>query len=58
MFKRIIKVLRDKLEEPTYKELWEEQNIMLDHQKVEIRRRDKKIMMLSKKLERLSENNE
>ena len=52
MFKRIIKVLKDKLDEPTYKELWEEQNLLLDHQKVEIRRRDKKIMRLNKQLER------
>lgn len=46
MFKRIWVHLKDKLFEKTYKELWEEQNILLDKQKLEIRRRDKKIMKL------------
>jgi len=59
MFKRLLIHIKDKLYEPTYRELWEEQNMLIDHQKVEIRRRDKKIMRLNKRLERidLSEQN-
>lgn len=46
MFKRLWVHFKDALFEKTYKELWEEQNILLDKQKLEIRRRDKKIMKL------------
>lgn len=52
MIKRLLVHIKDKLNEPTYRELWEEQNLFIDHQKVEIRRRDKKIMRLNKQLER------
>ena len=59
MFKRLLIHIKDKLYEPTYRELWEEQNMLIDHQKVEIRRRDKKILRLNIRFERidLSEQN-
>lgn len=52
MIERLWVHIKDKLFEKTYKELWEEQNILLDKQKLEIRRRDKKIMKLELELER------
>lgn len=58
MFKRLLVHIKDKLNEPTYRELWEQQNMFIDHQKVEIRRRDKKIMRLNKQLERINLENE
>lgn len=56
MLKRIWIQLKDKLQEKTYRELWEEQNILLDKQKLEIRRRDKKIMKLECQLGKVGEN--
>lgn len=49
--KRIIKKLVDKINEKTYKELWEKQNIMLDQKKLEYTRLLKKYKKLELKLE-------
>lgn len=56
MFKRLFIHLRDKLNEPTYRELWEEQNKMLDKNKEEKRKLLRQIVKLKKENERLSEN--
>lgn len=56
MFKRLFIHIKDKLYEPTYRELWEEQNKELDKRKVEKRNLLKKIVKLQKENERLSEN--
>ena len=56
MFKRLYIHLRDKLNEPTYRELWEEQNKMLDKNKEEKRKLLRQIVKLKKENERLSEN--
>lgn len=56
MIKRLLIHIKDKLDEKTYKELWEEQNILLDKQKLEIRRRDKKIMKLECQLKKVGES--
>jgi hypothetical protein len=56
MIKRLLIHIKDKLDEKTYKELWEEQNIQLDKQKLEIRRRDKKIMKLECQLKKVGES--
>lgn len=55
MLNRLLIHIKDKLVEKTYKELWEEQNIQLDKQKLEIRRRDKKIMKLECQLKKVGE---
>lgn len=55
MLNRLLIHIKDKLDEKTYKELWEEQNIQLDKQKLEIRRRDKKIMKLECQLKKVGE---
>lgn len=56
MIKRLLIHIKDKLDEKTYKELWEEQNKQLDKQKLEIRRRDKKIMRLEYQLKKVGES--
>lgn len=56
MFKRIWIHIKDKLNEPTYRELWEEQNKMLDKNKEEKRKLLRQIVKLKKENERLSEN--
>jgi len=56
MFKRLFIHLRDKLNEPTYRELWEEQNKMLDKNKEEKRKLLRQIVKLKKENERLSED--
>lgn len=56
MFKRILINLKDKLNEPTYRELWEQQNKELDKRKAEKRKLLKQIVKLKKENERLSEN--
>lgn len=56
MLNRLLIHIKDKLDEKTYKELWEEQNIQLDKQKLEIRRRDKKIMKLECQLKKVGES--
>lgn len=56
MFKRLLIHLRDKLNEPTYRELWEQQNKELDKRKAEKRKLLRKIVKLQKENERLSEN--
>lgn len=52
MFKRLFIHLRDKLNEPTYRELWEEQNKMLDKNKEEKRKLLRQIVKLKKENER------
>ena len=56
MFKRLLIHIKDKLNEPTYRELWEEQNKMLDKNKEEKRKLLRQIVKLKKENERLSEN--
>ena len=56
MFKRIWIHIKDNLNEPTYRELYEKQNIMLDKNKEEKRKLLRKIVKLQKEIERISEN--
>jgi hypothetical protein len=56
MLKRLLIHIKDKLNEPTYRELWEEQNKMLDKNKEEKRKLLRQIVKLKKENERLSEN--
>lgn len=49
--KRVCRILIDKVNEKTYKELWEKQNIMLDKKKLEYTRLLKKYKKLELKLE-------
>lgn len=56
MFKRLWIHIKDKLNEPTYRELWEEQNKLLDKQKAERKTLLRKIVKLQKENERISEN--
>ena len=56
MFKRLWTHIKDNLNEPTYRELYEKQNIMLDKNKEEKRKLLRKIVKLQKEIERISEN--
>ena len=56
MIKRLLIHIKDNLNEPTYRELWEQQNVMLDKNKEEKRKLLRKIVKLQKEVERLSEN--
>lgn len=51
-FGMIIRFIKETIDEARgYKELWEKQNILLDQNKVELRRKDKQIMRLKARLE-------
>lgn len=52
MLKRLLIHIKDKLNEPTYRELWEEQNKMLDKNKEEKRKLLRQIVKLKKENER------
>lgn len=56
MFKRLFIHLKDKLNEPTYRELWEQQNKMLDKNKEEKRKLLRQIVKLKKENERNEKN--
>lgn len=57
MFKRLWIHIKDNLNEPTYRELWEEQNKMLDKNKVEKRKLLKQIVKLKNEKKDLEEQN-